>query len=549
MAEPLAKTFDFLTTTGNVNAVDVLIYALSSPDEPIRERAGIALLRRAATRGQIEVIKRFDGLPARVRSMLLEQQPGRLTAALRHCLLYGDDALRNSARDLVLEGEYYDQVPSLLEMIESGQEHLYELGRMLLGELTDRLFEHVHGGKEARRAAAEGEPARKPLKNAAKVGMGVLAALEGALQRFGRLKHPDEVVEAALVLGAVDHESARKLLTQAATECRELAGRLLMSSRRPGVMQLVLDLMSRNYPPPRAFQVLQERTDPEFIAHLLGRFPKNLGETSLKNFRQVESVAWLKPGSAILPAIPPGLHDPLVSFVAAIGIPHQEKTIVYQWVIHNGSTEGRLAAAEVLTVLDDRAVKKALYSSLQSNDEDAQVWATSQLRARGVPEALRLLIERLDSPHESVRNVAREELHSFNLDLMLNLYEHLDPGLCLRAGQLVRKIDTECIPKLRQEFTSPIARRRMRAARASLALGLDHDVLAELLELARDDDSLVRRTAAEVLAAIEAPQALQALNELKDDQNPRVREEAAKGLAERLAGGARDDAPAVPAGE
>jgi hypothetical protein len=302
-----------------------------------------------------------------------------------------------------------------------------------------------------------------------------------------------------------------------------LAANLLMTSRVPGVMQSVLDFMARSYPPLRVFQVLQERSDLKFILSLLQSFPRNPGETLIKNIRQVESVAWLK-DLEVLDTIPQELHEALVAFVSSTGIPHAMKTAVHQWIIRNGSSEGRLASAEALTVLDDRAVKTALYDSLESKDEVAQAWATGQLRSRGIPEALRLLIERLDSPHDSVRAVARDELQSFNLELMLGLFDQIDSTLARRAGLLVRKIDTDYVRKLNGELTGPIARKRMHAARGAVALGMQDEVADAILSLADDEDPLVRRTIVELLPEIKSPDIPSILDRLRDDPNARVRE-------------------------
>jgi len=314
------------------------------------------------------------------------------------------------------------------------------------------------------------------------------------------------------------------------------------------VMQFVLDLMARSFPPPRVFQVIQERTDPEFVCHLLQRFPPNLSDVQQKNYRQLESVDWLKQGWSFFEAIPAELHGALVSFLSSTGIPHRDKSSVHQWIIRHGSTDARLASAEALSGMDDTAVKTALYQNLQSQDEEAQAWATGQLRAQGVPEAVRLLVERLDSPLESVRSIAREELHSFNLDLMLNLFEHLDASVCLKAGGILRKVDPDCVEQLRAELSGPVARKRIRAARAALALGMQNDLAADLRGMARDQDALIRRTAAEILGDLAATESFETLTGLVKDPNPRVRDAAERALTKVLArSAATDRAPRQPA--
>jgi HEAT repeat protein len=143
-----------------------------------------------------------------------------------------------------------------------------------------------------------------------------------------------------------------------------------------------------------------------------------------------------------------------------------------------------------------------------------------------------LLIERLDSPLPAVREAARGELASFDLSMVLNLFEHLDRNLCLRVGALIRKTDPDCVHKLMDELNQPIRRRRIRAARAAEALGLAPDVERGLLAMLSDDDSIVRRIAAELLVCIPSPEVIVGLTALLQDPSPRVRDAADRSLAE-----------------
>ena len=194
--------------------------------------------------------------------------------------------------------------------------------------------------------------------------------------------------------------------------------------------------------------------------------------------------------------------------------------------------QGRLAAGAVLETAEPSCVRGILFDSLDSEDEDVQAWATSQLRAQGVPEALRLLIERLDSPLTAVREAARDELQSFNLELLLNIFDHLDPAVSRRAGALVQKIDPDCHQKLVTELTQPVRRRRIRAALAARQLGLAHEVQGCLVMMLSDADTQVRRTAAEVLGDIPNAEVVAGLTVLLNDSSPRVREAAERSLEE-----------------
>jgi HEAT repeat protein len=522
MAESLTKTFDLLATTKSSNAVDVLVMALDSQQAAIRDRAVGALLQRGTVRCQTEVIRRLPSLSPAARK-LVEDDEARLAATLRQCLLHGDQELRACALSIVVDTENFDQVPTLLQILDQRDDPFQQAASDALQDLVNRLYEHCHGGG-VRRAGSRGH------RKAPQARQAVLAALDAACNRFDSLVRPTVIVESILVLGDPDNFAVRKLLSQSAPPCRELAAELLVHSKHPGVMRLLMSSLDQNYPHTRAMEAIAARADAEFVCHLLRSFPKRLSESQQKNLRQLTRIAWLSDERLPLAAIPPALHPALVAFVQASGLDADVKTDVHKWILRNGGVEGRQAAGGVLESVAPDAVRSILFGSLNSASEDVQAWATSQLRTQGVPEAIKLLLQRLDSSLPAVREAARGELESFNLELLLSIFDHLDRNVCLRAGQLVRKTDTRCIEKLQAELNSPIRRRRIRAALASSALGLAGEAQSGLLAMLSDQDAQVRRVAVEVLASVPAAEVVAALSELQHDSSPRVRDAAMQSL-------------------
>ncbi len=523
MVNPLVKTFDLLAETKPASAIDLLIAALDSKYGVIHEKAVVALLRRGTTRCQTEVIRRLPSLTAAGRR-LLEDQGLRLTSTLRQCLLHGDDEVRANAMEVVSAGECYDQVATLVQILQKPDDPAHAEACRTMQTLVSRLFEQTHLGVTHRTGGERFQ------RNLPQIRQTVLSALDGACNQFDILSCKAEVVESILALGDPDTFAVRKALQQGVPACRELASYLLMSSTHPGVMRLLMEFMNNNYPAPKVIEAFEQRADPEFICYVLREFPKRLSENQQKNFKQLTRIDWLTSHVVLLTFVPPSLHEALVSFVQATGLAHEDKIDVLKWILLHGSAQGRVAAGQLLETAEPACVRGILFDSLDSEDEGVQAWATSQLRAQGVPEALRLLIERLDSPLPAVREAARDELHSFNLELLLNIFEHLDKSVCLRAGALLQKIDPDCHQKLVAELNNPVRRRRIRAARAASQLGLAREVQSCLMMMLSDADSQVRRTAAEVLADVPNADVVAGLTPLLSDVSPRVREAAEQTL-------------------
>src|SRR5262249_15809455 len=153
---------------------------------------------------------------------------------------------------------------------------------------------------------------------------------------------------------------------------------------------------------PAALAALEQRTDPEFICHLLRHWPHKLTTFQQKNYRELRAVAWCGPDEGHLDLLPAAFHRTLVAFLMATGLPQAQKLAALEWMVRYGSPAGRLAATDVLVDLNDDKVQDVVLDSLASEEPDVQAWATSQLRAWEIPNAMELLIARLDSPIESV---------------------------------------------------------------------------------------------------------------------------------------------------
>lgn len=516
MSDSLSRTFDALAASRSRNADLVLARGLDVDDARIQEASVAALLKRESTTGQIEIVRRLKSLPSGAVA-LVQQDPSRLQTGLRQCLLHGEAELIENALELVQSAEAFDQVPSLVAVLQSERKEWHGAAAQTLRTLVFRLYERLCQQPER---ASPDERTRYGLHQ---IRDGVLAALDEACSNFAATARSEDLAGCVLILGEAEHAAVKNVLFRYDPGCRESAGRLLLTSRHPGVMQVVCELMSGSYPPPRAFEAVQTREDPEFVCHLLRWFPARPSSMQARNFRQVESVAWLEPPEKADRLVPGELQASLASFVMHTGLPDEAKLGIQQWLLRHGGQQARLAAADVVGAMRGDAARSLVCENLDADDGWLQAWATGQLRSQRVPEALSLLIERLDSPKPEVREAARAELDGLRLETLLDIYDELEPGVCRRVAELLRKIDPRCLDKLRQEITGSLPGRCMRAARAAAAMQLHRELVPEILTMLESDDAAVRRVGLEVLERLPEHVAPETIAFLRDDPSPRVR--------------------------
>ena len=534
MSVALATTFDLLTNSRNPFAETVLIHALEVPEEKVQAAAVSALLGRRSVRGCVEIVRRLHDFSANIRGQL-SGQVVPLSRVWRDCLVSTNDVLRDNALELIQVTCDYTAIGVLVELLDrvepAGQKGIGET----ISVLADRLFEQLHAGHGSGnvRNHTPGAPIAM-LRDGQRIRHLMLEQLEKAVGTFS-LHHRSEVVEALLILGGAGSSHVRRLIFDDNDAVRLAAIDILRTSERPGLLATIADSLGQNYPHPAVMSVIAHRSDATLARYLLSNWPRTLTPFQQKNLRDITHAAWLEPDALSANELPEELQGTLVSFVVASGLDDEKKLGILEWLVKFGSPEGRLAATDVLSELESEKVQEVVLDSLSAPEPEVQAWATLQLRHWSIPNAMELLVKRLDSPIAEVRTAARAELGDFNLGRVLELFDHLDPRIYDSVSMLLRKIDPEVIPKLKQELLHSIGRRRMRAARAALALNMHTEVEDALQLMAGDADSLVRRTAAESLGAIPTLGAKAVLTLLARDPSPRVREVAVAALNRRAA--------------
>jgi hypothetical protein len=516
---PLSKTFAVLAASEASEALDVLLAALGSPHESICLPAALALVERNGIQGQRSVLLRFPNLPTRVQQAL-QAHGDRFDGLLKQLLLHGDAEQRAEGLRAVIWFRAVDQIPHLVELLCRPSLPDLDLVAKHLAELVHLLDEDLRGTSVAD-ASRAGITVRRDR---------ALAHLMQAVDRYGSLAVKEPVIESILILSPPQHAALKKVMWSGPPDCRERAGRMLLTSPHPKVMRQTLESLRQPYPHPKAFEAVRTRDDVEFLTELLRFTSGRSNHTLEQNLRQIEHIPWLSLEPPPFARIPPELQPALLSFVFTTRVPTGFKAKVQDWVLRNGGPEGRMAAAEQRSLIDKGVLQDALVDSLDAEDEHVQAWAVTQLRQHAVPEAFSLLLHRLDSPSAEVRAAVREELSGFNLDLVLGMLNTLDAESALRVGQLLHKTDDDVDAKLRRQMETALRPKRIRAAQAAVKLGYEDALLEPLLSLARDADVMIRRAVAELLAHVSAPEAASALDELTRDAHPRVRETATHAL-------------------
>jgi hypothetical protein len=305
---------------------------------------------------------------------------------------------------------------------------------------------------------------------------------------------------------------------------------VLSTSERGGVIRLLLSFLEDPQLPKAVLRVIGQRTDVKFVEHLLHLVGMHPPKSIAEALPRLKEIAWAKPGHKVLGEIDEIAQRGAVGLLCASRVDRTTAREVLGYLLLEGKPAGRRAAAEALARFKGPEADALALRGL--NDEDPEVRAAliGQLRPRGIPGVMSLLIRLIDSPHDLIRHALREAMPEFTFTKFLINFDSLDESLRPTAGHLVRKIDVHALPLLAKEMASPSPVRRRRAVAVAGAMGAVEEMEKIVIRLLSDDDHMVRIAAAKALADCKTMPTWEALRDAMLDRSVVVREAAETSL-------------------
>ena len=429
---------------------------------------------------------------------VLSQQHGRITGTLRDAVLGRDAATcRNGCQAAVWFREY-DLIPTLLTVLQDANSPHADLAAETLLELLEHLYDELAGTRD-----------RSDRRDPQMIRRFVVGALEPAVQRFGQHKRR-EVIEAFLLLVGRDNVTLKQILQSPHHPALAAMVETLTRSGRKGVVRLLLSLLDDPHMPTGALAVIGGRDDLPFIQYLLRKIGREPAPAVAQNLKRIDSLAWLRDGARseeskrLWESLDDAGQHALVRLVMASGIPRLQAFTVIEEMLLRGKPGGRREAARALAEFHGAEANALAMTAVKDHDPQVQAQIVAQLRGRGIPGVLPGLVEMVDSPHAVVRKAARESLAEFSFRRFLGAFDMLDDQVRQSTGMLVKKIDPQTVPQLKEEMGSPMRTRRLRALLIARLIDVVAPLEEPILGLLEDDDHMVRMEAAAALGALPA---------------------------------------------
>ncbi len=513
MNEGLKTTFEELSKTENEAAASVLVSAIDSPHEDIRDGTLRAILARRSQTGQRELVRRLHTMDQRWRAIINENR-GRMTSALRDAILDPDPQMCANGCQGILWFAEYDLIPTLIGALEDEANPHADLAAETLLDLCALLYDELAGPRDY-----------KNRRDPQRVRRHVTTALEQSLKRYYKHKKL-EPVEAFLILATRDNATLKRILLDPFHGSYLTVVDALTGSKRPGIMRLLLSYLDDSQPPSSALNTLVHRSDFRFVRHLLKKIGYRPSDAAASNLKRIESIVWLKDDFPLLDRLDDAGQHSAVQLAVRSGMKRTDVFRVVAHLLNHGKTKGRRAAAVALAEFNGTEANALALEAMEDEDPHVQAAALSQIRQRGIAGALPMLIEKVDSPHQVIRHAAQESLTEFSFKRFLAAYDMLDEDVRRSTGLLVKKIDPQTIPQLQEQLASKSRTRRLRALSLVAAIDAVPELETEVIRVLDDRDHLVRVEAVRALAGGKSATAWAALEGALEDSSGAVREAA-----------------------
>ena len=514
----LVDTLEWLTAVENKAALDVLRAAYESPQQSLRMAALRCLMQRPETEVALHITAGLHRV-GEAGWRLLRVSRFRLNDAIPSSLSAGDDqTFLNACTAAVVLEEYETAkaiVPHLFQSrrVETAAQALFGLALTLQDLLEKRRFDRLRRDL----LSLQGQMVR---------------ALEDAAAGFARHRRP-EIIEALLMCANRECRVVHNLLQNEGNTGAAETLSILQESQRPSIMRLLASFLDSSFPPKAACRVIGQRRDAAFLNVLLERVGRTPVEDWGAQLRRLDQLPWLEQPQHVLAGLSDAQAATAVRLTQYAEVDDEALERVACFARHGGPAT-RLAAIAALKQIAGEEVDFELIESLGDDVPRVRAAAVQALYERDPQRHLTLLLGLMDDRSPEVEQAVRDCLQGLTMRQLLQNFGQLDCGSAASLSWLAFRMDPDARIALHAALTSPARNKRLRAAEIVRCGGMVDAMLEEMLQLADDDEHMIRRLSIESLAGSSSPAAAARVRQALTDPSDIVREAARQACERRV---------------
>lgn len=510
MSTSLEKTYDYLGTTANDAAVDVLAETLVAAGPRARRMSIATLLQRNTPRAFEALLDAWPKIKESERQLLGEPSQS-FAATVANAITAGTSRRAASAIEIAAHLSIHDSIPQLAQMAESSNDPL--LQKLALRSVLAMARNLGTAARDHR---------DRPLLRRRVIDRLAISVRSIDIHRC------EELIDAFLSV-SVWSDSLLQAILDANGKSAETLSRRLMLSPNGGVIDLLAGWITKSRIPDAVVPLLQARTDARFRDAVLRHVGGTPSQRSIRYLEQLKTMAAFEPNIDLLGETAGPRHAALLHVVFRLQTDRQAVRDMAIQMVETGDDDAVRTAAMVLRQLGPlpwetiRPEAQLIAQAMNSGSDyeavfDGLLWRQIQL---------------LDFPCEHVQKAVRKSLHRLTVESFLEPDSSLQFGDLFEIGPVLRLIDPMLEQGVIEGLKHPLIETRCRAIDAAAGLGLI-DSLFDTLQQIYDQDHLTVRIQIAGSLRYASSSAVQAWrDELKSAASGPVRDAAHLG-SERL---------------
>ncbi|MCL2305737.1 MAG: hypothetical protein FWC43_10375 [Planctomycetaceae bacterium] len=486
------QTIRVLTRSNNRAASELLKLALDSSHAGIRKSAYAETI---FTRGPKTILESMQNCKSSDDPVyeIFAANPDKLVTPIRTALLSKDHTLQKNAVRAVLQFKVYDMIPTLLFMLSDRTEGEQKTGvpiAELLIRLTKQFIKDIeeHNVPDALQRHILRETRQE---------------LERNLKNFRRSDDPT-CIKVFLLLGRYvrdkDFNAAELFRNPIHPVYTALSG-IVQAENHEFVFKFILDSLEAPTAPGLILATLSNRTDLAFLEYLFENMDLPPSSYFQANVQRVRRFDWLTSIRTLLPLFSEKSQQSLLDLIRFSDLPKGEVYAVCRQVYQYGKSAGRCAALTEIANFPFEESKEIVLEAV--DDEDPNVQATALRQIRKVHSTLGMvqILQKIDSPHEVVREAVRVVLPEFQIRRFLNSFDQFTEEQRIKTLKIIQKVDPTLpeILALELQIGNPEMKARvLKSIEIGNFVGLLEEPLCTVL--LRDESVVLRAKAAALLA-------------------------------------------------
>ncbi|QDV57180.1 hypothetical protein [Rosistilla oblonga] len=505
MTTSLSLTYDYLGSTLNVAAVDVLLETFRAAGSRSRRMSISTLMQRDTDPVFKELLSLWNEMKPSERQLLGDHSP-KFGMYVANAMSEDSGAESEIAVDVAAQLSIHEALPELIQTAESSKNpRLQDLSLHAVLSMTKSL------GAEARSLQDRPQLRRRALER--------LAISVRSIDFHGR----EELIDAYLS-AATWSDSMLQAMLDANGKSADTMARRLMHSQNDSVIDLLAGWISKSRIPEPVVPVMRSRSDSAFRDAVL----RHVGPApTQRTLRQLDNLGGMLAfeQADLFEQTASELQAPLMYVFERLGTDSEVVRETAIQAIEMGDTDAIRAASMVLRHLGPLPIatlKPEANRIACSMDSDATYESVFDV-------LLWRQIQLLDFPCEHVQATMRESLANLSVEAFLEPESSLQFADLASIAHVLRLIDPQMERVVLEGLKHPMIQTRCRAVEAAAALGLIDSLLDTFRRIYIQDHLTIRIHIASYLQHAISPEARAWREELKEAASGPVRDAARLG--------------------